>query len=137
MEEKAAATATKFTPVTVSETGLEVIEPIQFDNTFRADGVWISNPDLEDKAGTKERVKGTYKLPTDKFRIKIRNVAGDEVSQDMTLHFTLKSLWMVSKNYKSFIIKGRMVVSNQSHSTIHHNIASCWHLPLRFSSSGR
>ena len=78
-EEKAAAVSTKFTPVTISESGLELIEAIQFDTTLRDDGVWVSNPELEDKAGAKERVKGTYKLPTNKFRIKIRNIAGDEI----------------------------------------------------------
>lgn len=78
-EEKAAAVSTKFTPVTISESGLELIESIQFDTTLREDGVWISNPNLEDKAGAKQRVKGTYKLSTNKFRIKIRNIAGDEI----------------------------------------------------------
>ncbi len=81
-EEKAAAVATKFTPVTISETGLELIEAVQFDTTLREDGVWISNPDLEDKAGVKQRIKGSYKLPTCKFRIKIRNIAGDEIVID-------------------------------------------------------
>jgi adenine-specific DNA-methyltransferase len=78
-EEKAAAVSTKFTPVAISESGLELIEAIQFDTTLREDGVWISNPDLEDKAGPKQRVKGTYKLPSNKFRVKIRNIAGDEI----------------------------------------------------------
>ena len=77
--EKAAAVSTKFTPVAISESGLELIEAIQFDTTLRDDGVWISNPDLEDKAGAKQRVKGTYKLLTNKFRVKIRNIAGDEI----------------------------------------------------------
>lgn len=81
-EEKAEALKTKFTPVVISETGLELIEAIQFDTTLRKDGVWISNPDLEDKAGVKQRVKGTYKLSTNKFRIKIRNIAGDEIVMD-------------------------------------------------------
>ncbi|MDP3849033.1 MAG: hypothetical protein Q8Q59_00910, partial [Luteolibacter sp.] len=81
-EEKAAAVSTKFTPVAISESGLELIEAIQFDTTLREDGVWISNPDLEDKAGAKQRVKGTYKLPTSKFRMKIRNIAGDEIVMD-------------------------------------------------------
>ena len=81
-DEKAAAISTKFTPVAISESGLELIEAIQFDTTLRDDGVWISNPDLEDKAGAKQRVKGTYKLPTNKFRVKIRNIAGDEIVID-------------------------------------------------------
>lgn len=78
-EEKTVAVSTKFTPVAISESGLELIEAIQFDTTLREDGVWISDPELEDKAGVKERVKGTYKLPTNKFRMKIRNIAGDEI----------------------------------------------------------
>lgn len=78
-DEKIAAVSTKFTPVAISESGLELIESIQFDTTLRADGVWISNPDLEDKAGAKQRIKGTYKLPSHKFRMKIRNIAGDEI----------------------------------------------------------
>ena len=78
-DEKTAAVSTKFTPVAISESGLELIESIQFDTTLRADGVWISNPDLEDKAGAKQRIKGTYKLPSHKFRMKIRNIAGDEI----------------------------------------------------------
>ncbi len=81
-EEKAAAVSTKFTPVTISESGLELIESIQFDTTLRDDEVWISNPDLEDKAGAKQRVKGTYKLSTSKFRMKLRNIAGDEIIID-------------------------------------------------------
>ena len=78
-DEKTAAVSTRFTPVAISESGLELIESIQFDTTLRADGVWISNPDLEDKAGAKQRIKGTYKLPSHKFRMKIRNIAGDEI----------------------------------------------------------
>ena len=43
------------------------------------DKVWKSNGELEDKAGIKEKIKGTYLLNTDKFKIKIRNIAGDEI----------------------------------------------------------
>lgn len=74
----------KFHPVKISETGLELIESIQFDTTLRSDGVWISNPALEDKAGPKEKVKGRYVLSTDRFRIKFRNIAGDEFIWDAT-----------------------------------------------------
>jgi len=34
---------------------------------------------LEDKAGIKEKIKGEYLLNTDKFKIKTRNIAGDEI----------------------------------------------------------
>jgi adenine-specific DNA-methyltransferase len=81
-EDKADAARVQFTPVTISETGLELIEAIQFDTTLRKDGVWISDPDLEDKAGPKQKVKGTYRLSTKSFRIRIRNIAGDEITLD-------------------------------------------------------
>ena len=66
--------------VKISSTGLELIEAVQFDTTLIK--VWKSNPDLEDKAGIKEKIKGVYTLDTDKFRIKIRNIAGDEIIID-------------------------------------------------------
>ncbi len=72
----------KFVPIKISNTGLELIESVQFDTTLREDGVWISNLDLEDKAGIKEKIKGIYYLPTDKFKIKIRNISGDEIIID-------------------------------------------------------
>lgn len=64
--------------VTISDAGLELIEAVQFDTTQK-EGVWTSNLELEDKAGVKEKIKGVYRLPTDKFRMKIRNIAGDEI----------------------------------------------------------
>lgn len=67
--------------VTISETGLELIEAVQFDTTLKKD-VWTSNLELEDKAGVKEKIKGEYLLPTDKFLMKIRNIAGDEIVID-------------------------------------------------------
>ncbi|MBW6484590.1 MAG: site-specific DNA-methyltransferase [Syntrophobacterales bacterium] len=68
-----------FHAVKISDTGLELIEAIQFDTALRDDGVWVSNPALEDKAGPKEKIKGRYALPTSNFRIKFRNIAGDEM----------------------------------------------------------
>ena len=62
--------------IKISDTGLELIESIQFDTTL--DKIWKSNGDLEDKAGIKDKIKGSYLLDTDKFKIKIRNIAGDE-----------------------------------------------------------
>ena len=64
--------------IRISKTGLELIECVQFDTTLKKN-VWTSNLDLEDKAGVKEKIKGTYRLTTDNFRIKIRNIAGDEI----------------------------------------------------------
>ncbi len=63
--------------VKLSANGLELIEAVQFDTTLKK--AWKSNPALEDKAGIKEKIKGTYTLNTDKFKIKIRNIAGDEI----------------------------------------------------------
>ena len=66
--------------VKISSNGLELIEAVQFDTTLKK--VWKSNPDLEDKAGIKEKIKGVYNLDTDKFKMKIRNIAGDEIIID-------------------------------------------------------
>ena len=57
--------------IQISESGLELIETVQFDTVLRKDGVWTGNPDLEDKAGVKEKIKAVYKLTTDKFQIAI------------------------------------------------------------------
>ena len=66
--------------VKISENGLELIESVQFDTTL--DKVWKSNRELEDKAGIKDKIKGIYFLDTDNFKIKIRNIAGDETIID-------------------------------------------------------
>ena len=63
--------------VEISKEGLEFIEAVQFDTTLKK--VWKSNPALEDKAGAKEKIKGAYLLDADKFKLKIRNIAGDEI----------------------------------------------------------
>ncbi len=68
----------EYKPLELSESGLELIESVQFD-TFLKNGIWTSNLNLEDKADVKSKVKGTYYLETDKFEIKIRNIAGDEL----------------------------------------------------------
>ena len=68
--------------IEISESGLELIEAIQFDTTLSPEGEWTSNLDLEDKAGVKEKIKAVYKLPSNKFKIKIRNIAGDEIIVD-------------------------------------------------------
>ncbi len=64
----------------ISSEGLELIEAVQFDTTLGR--VWKSNPALDDKAGIKERIKGTYILDTNSFKMKIRNIAGDEIIID-------------------------------------------------------
>jgi len=68
--------------VSISDSGLELIEAVQFDTTLRKDGVWISNTDIEDKAGVKNKIKAVYQLPTKNFKMKIRNIAGDEIILD-------------------------------------------------------
>jgi adenine-specific DNA-methyltransferase len=68
--------------VKISESGLELIEAVQFDTTLKKAGVWTSNLELEDKAGVKDQIKGIYELPVKKFKIKIRNIAGDEIVLD-------------------------------------------------------
>ena len=68
----------EYKPIELSETGLEMVESIQFDTTLK-DNIWTSNLNLEDKADVKSKVKGEYYLNTDKFKIKIRNIAGDEL----------------------------------------------------------
>lgn len=80
--EEAAKPSVPFTPVTISDTGLELIEAVQFDTTLRKDGVWISNPALEDKAGPKEKIKGRYTVKAKNFKVKFRNIAGDEIVLD-------------------------------------------------------
>ena len=47
-------------PVTISDTGLELIEAVQFDTKLRKDGVWESDLSLEDKASPKDKIKGHY-----------------------------------------------------------------------------
>lgn len=69
-------------PVSISDDGLELIESVQFDIISRKDDVWVSDAELEDKAGIKDKIKAVYELPINKFRLKIRNIAGDEIIID-------------------------------------------------------
>lgn len=68
--------------VKISDNGFELIEAVQFDTTLGK--VWKSNSDLEDKAGISEKIKGSYILDTNKFKMKIRNIAGDEIVIEST-----------------------------------------------------
>ncbi len=79
---KGTLTKDKTKAVKISENGLELIESLQFDTELKKSGVWTSNLDLEDKAEIKDKIKGVYELPTNKFKIKIRNIAGDEIVLD-------------------------------------------------------
>ena len=76
---EAAKTSVPFKAVTISDAGLELIEAVQFDTTLRKDGVWVSNPALEDKAGPKEKIQGSYTVAAKTFKVKLRNIAGDEI----------------------------------------------------------
>jgi adenine-specific DNA-methyltransferase len=80
--EEAKKPSVPFKPVTISNTGLELIEAVQFDTTLRKDGVWVSNPEVEDKAGPKEKIKGKYTVEAKAFKVKFRNIAGDEIVLD-------------------------------------------------------
>lgn len=68
--------------IKISKNGLELIESIQFNTELNKNSVWTSNPKLENNASKKEQIKGRYELETDKFKIKIRNIAGDEIIID-------------------------------------------------------
>lgn len=68
--------------VKISDNGLELIEAVQVDTELKKSGIWTSNLELEDKAEIKDKIKGVYELPSDKFKMKIRNIAGDEIVLD-------------------------------------------------------
>ncbi|TCW40215.1 adenine-specific DNA-methyltransferase [Thermohydrogenium kirishiense] len=76
----------KFTPILISETGLELIEYISLDCTNQ-DGAWHSDSEIKiDKLGyvvvngtkTKSFWDGTIKCEKKPLRLKIRNICGDE-----------------------------------------------------------
>ncbi len=68
--------------IKISDNGLELIESVQFDTELKKNGAWTSNLALEDKAEIKDKIKGIYELPVSKFKMKIRNIAGDEIVLD-------------------------------------------------------
>ncbi len=61
--------------IELSENGFELIEYISFDTTMKDE--WIS--DVEEIVEKNTQMKGKYYLETDIFRMKIRNIAGDEI----------------------------------------------------------
>ena len=76
----------KFTPITISEEGLELIEYISLDCTAEA-GAWHSDSEIKiDKLGyvirngvkTKEFWDGTIRSEKKPLRVKVRNLCGDE-----------------------------------------------------------
>ncbi len=75
-----------YTPLTISETGLELIEFLSLDCTS-AEGIWHSDHEIKiDKLGyvirdgvkTKEFWDGTIASDKKPLRLKIRNICGDE-----------------------------------------------------------
>ena len=75
-----------FTPIVISEDGLEMIEFISVDST-EEEGEWHSDSEIKiDKLGyvtingkkTKEFWDGKIKCEKEPLRIKIRNICGDE-----------------------------------------------------------
>jgi len=75
-----------YTPLTISETGLELIEFLSLDCTS-AEGIWHSNHEIKiDKLGyvirdgvkTKDFWDGTIESDKKPLRLKIRNICGDE-----------------------------------------------------------
>ena len=75
-----------YTPLTISETGLELIEFLSIDCTS-AEGIWHSDHEIKiDKLGyvirdgvkTKEFWDGTIASDKKPLRLKIRNICGDE-----------------------------------------------------------
>ena len=66
--------------IKISESGLELIEAVQFDTRgAKEEKTWRSDAALEDCAGKSQKIKGEYLLSAANFRIKIRNIAGDEI----------------------------------------------------------
>lgn len=76
----------KFSPITISEEGLELIEYLSLD-CENAEGVWSSNSEIKiDKLGyisvngqkTKDFWDGKISADKNPLRLKIRNISGDE-----------------------------------------------------------
>ena len=76
----------KFTPITISDTGLELIEFLSLDCTA-TEGIWHSDSEIKiDKLGyvirdgikTKEFWNGAITSDKQPLRLKIRNICGDE-----------------------------------------------------------
>ena len=83
----------KFTPITISDTGLELIEFLSVDCTS-ADGIWHSDSEIKiDKLGyvirngvkTKEFWDGAITSDKQPLRLKIRNICGDETVWSLDL----------------------------------------------------
>ena len=82
-----------FSPITISENGLEIIELISLDCTNKT-GTWISDSEIKiDKLGyitingkkNKEFWNGKIKSNKKPLRLKIRNISGDETITELSL----------------------------------------------------
>ena len=76
----------KFSPITISEEGLELIEYLSLD-CENAEGVWTSSSEIKiDKLGyisvngqkTKDFWDGKISADKKPLRLKVRNISGDE-----------------------------------------------------------
>ena len=81
----------KFSPINISEEGLELIEMVSLDCTNK-DGIWQSNSEIKiDKLGfiringekTKDFWDGKIRTNKKPLRMKIRNISGDESVVDL------------------------------------------------------
>lgn len=61
--------------IELSDNGYEFIEMVSFDTTLNEE--WTSN--YEEKYEAKDQTSGIFHLKTNKFKIKIRDIAGDEL----------------------------------------------------------
>ncbi len=89
----------KFTPITVSECGLELIEFISLDCTS-AEGTWNSDSEINiDKLGyialngvkTKDFWDGNIRCTSRPLRLKVRNICGDETICRIQHDFTVQT----------------------------------------------
>ena len=70
-------TTKNFKRLEISDSGLELIECVQFD-AIRKSSVWKSALGAEDRPDSGQKIKGEYFIDAKTFRMKIRNIAGDE-----------------------------------------------------------
>ena len=69
--------------IQISDTGLELVERVQFGSTGK-DGAWQSAPMPEDAPPSDKKIKGDYHpVPAAATQIKIRSIAGDEITLNL------------------------------------------------------
>ncbi len=70
--------------IKISNNGLELIDRVQFGNISK-NGVWKDAPKLADCPSKRNKVRGNYTIPATITHIKIRNVAGDETIEKLSI----------------------------------------------------